>query len=152
MSKTKVAPRGIRNNNPGNIRWGDDWRGLLVRPVRTDKDFCQFVDLKWGIRALVIVLFNYRNKAGQPGVGGKGIDTIREIIYRWAPPSENDTEAYVASVAKSVGIKDDEPINLFDIVRCRALVKAIILHENGQQPYADSQLDVGIKLAYESRL
>ena len=152
MSKTKVAPRGIRNNNPGNIRWGDEWRGLLVKAARTDKDFCQFVDLKWGIRALVIVLFNYRNKAGIPGVGGKGIDTIREIITRWAPPNENNTEAYIAAVAKSVGVLDDEPMDLKDIFRCRFLVKAIILHENGQQPYADSQLDVGIKLAYESRL
>lgn len=149
MAKGKA--RGLRNNNPGNIRWGDNWQGLLVPSLRTDKDFCQFVDIKYGIRALVIILFNYKNKAGLPHVGGKGIDTIREIIMRWAPPNENDTEAYIASVAKTVGVLDDEPMDLFNIFRCRSLVKAIIMHENGSQPYADAQLDVGIRLAYDSR-
>lgn len=152
MANAKIPPRGIRNKNPGNIRWGDEWRGLLVKGSRTDKDFCQFVDVKWGIRALVVILFNYRNKSGIRGVGGTGIDTIREIIIRWAPPNENDTDAYIAGVAKAVGVPDTAPINLHDIDLCRALVKAIIKHENGVQPYADAQIDVGIKLAYESRL
>lgn len=149
MAKGKA--RGLRNNNPGNIRWGDNWQGLYVPSVRTDRDFCQFVDIKYGIRALLIILFNYKNKAGIRGVGGPGIDTIREIIMRWAPPVENDTDAYIASVAKAVGVSDTTPIDLYNINIARSLIKAIIKHENGSQPYADAQLDVGIRLAYDSR-
>lgn len=144
--------RGIRNKNPGNIRWGENWQGLLPVSIRTDKSFCQFVDVKYGIRALLIILFNYKNKVGLPGCGGKGIDTIREIICRWAPPTENNTDAYIASVAKQVGKGDCEPLNLWDIKIARSLIKAIITHENGSNPYPDSQIDVGIKLAYDSRL
>ncbi len=146
------ATRGIRNKNPGNIRWGESWQGLIPASIRTDKSFCQFVDVKYGIRALLIILFNYRSKAGIPGCGGKGIDTIREIILRWAPPNENDTEAYITSVAKQCKKGPTEPLDLWNIEIARNLIKAIITHENGNNPYPDSQIDVGIKLAYESRV
>lgn len=55
-------PRGIRNNNPGNLRWGDPWQGLVPEAQRTDKDFCQFVAPAWGIRALAITLISYQDK------------------------------------------------------------------------------------------
>lgn len=143
-----TQPRGIRNNNPGNIRWGDDWKGLVTQDKRTDKSFCQFIEAKWGIRALVKVLLNYRKRPGVPGVGASGIDTVKEIISRWAPPNENNTPAYIQSVATACGVKPDQALDLNDKVLMLKMVKAIISHENGQQPYTDELLLIGIGLAY----
>lgn len=77
-------PRGIRNNNPLNIRLGDNWQGL--RQEQTDKAFCQFVSMEYGLRAAFVILFNYLKKR---------IDTPEKIIKRWAPPTENKTESYI---------------------------------------------------------
>lgn len=80
-------PRGIRNNNPLNIRLGDNWQGL--RQEQTDKAFCQFVSMEYGLRAAFIILFNYLKKK---------VDTPDKIIKRWAPPTENKTESYIEFV------------------------------------------------------
>lgn len=122
-----TLPRGIRNNNPGNIRWGDDWQGLVSKPLRTDKSFCQFKSPEYGIRAMIIILRNYQRKYG--------LNTISKIVSRWAPPNENDTAAYIDSVAKSVGITPDKNIDVGDSRVMVPMLKAIIRHENGQQPY-----------------
>lgn len=144
---TTGSVRGIRNNNPGNIRWGDEWRGLVPVTKRTDSAFCQFTTPEFGIRALVVILKNYSKKLGTPGVGGKNIDTVREIISRWAPPIENDTEAYIRSVAKRVGVHSDDPIDLANQRIMRDLVKGIIAHENGSQPYSDEQIANAMAMA-----
>lgn len=65
---------------------------------------------------------------------GSRIDTIREVIERWAPPSENDTEAYVQAVAKAVGVSPDMEIDLHQYEIMRPTVEAIIRHENGKGP------------------
>ncbi|EGE1024607.1 structural protein [Shigella sonnei] len=142
-----MQPRGIRNNNPGNIRWGDNWKGLVPENKRTDRSFCQFVDVKYGIRAIARILLNYRNREGMKRVGNKGIDTVREIISRWAPPNENNTEAYIQSVSKACGVGAEQPISLTDDKLMLAIVKAIIRHENGVQPYSDEDLLAGIHMA-----
>lgn len=143
-----AQPRGIRNNNPGNIRWGDDWKGLVEQSKRTDKSFCQFYDIKYGIRALARILLNYRTRPGMPGVGNNGIDTVREVISRWAPPNENNTEAYIQSVAKACGVTPEATLDMDDRGLMLKMVKAIISHENGVQPYTDAVLMAGINLAY----
>ena len=142
-----VQPRGIRNNNPGNIRWRDDWQGLIAPNMRTDKDFCQFTEPAYGIRAICRILLNYGSKAGTPGVGQPNIDTVREIIGRWAPPSENDTETYIASVARSVDVLPNQHIDVTEPRIMRGLVVAIIRHENGQQPYSLTIINEGLRLA-----
>jgi hypothetical protein len=121
------SPRGIRNNNPGNIRWGDDWKGLVPVAQRTDKSFCQFVKPEYGIRAMVIVLRNYQRK--------HGLNTISGIINRWAPTNENDTQSYINSVAKATGVTPDQRIDTNDSRFMMKLLQAIIQHENGVQPY-----------------
>ncbi|MBQ0957028.1 structural protein [Serratia symbiotica] len=121
-------PRGIRNNNPGNIRWGDDWKGLLPDKQRTDKSFCQFSTPEYGIRAMIIILRNYQKK--------HGINTISGIIHRWAPTSENDTQAYIDSVSQEVGVAPDQRIDVSDSRILMKLLQAIIRHENGSQPYS----------------
>ncbi|BBL31222.1 structural protein [Pantoea ananatis] len=119
--------RGIRNNNPGNIRWGDEWKGLVPEGQRTDKSFCQFKAPEFGIRAMIIILRNYQSKYG--------LKTITGIIKRWAPPKENDTQAYIRSVAQATGTDADKTIDLTDSRKLFPLLQAIIKHENGTQPY-----------------
>lgn len=137
MQQTK--PRGIRNNNPGNIRWGDDWQGLFPEYQRTDKSFCQFKTPEYGIRAMIIILRNYQRKYG--------LNTVAKIISRWAPPNENDTQAYIGSVAKSVGVTPEQKIDVTDSRIMIPLLQAIIQHENGQQPYAFSVFVGALALA-----
>lgn len=84
--------RGIRNNNPLNIRRGHNWKGL--RPTQTDAAFCQFTSIEWGIRAAVLILASYARKH---------VRTIEEIITRWAPPSENNTRRYIQMVCDTTG-------------------------------------------------
>jgi hypothetical protein len=132
------APRGIRNNNPGNIRRsGDPWQGLAKD--QNDDAFFQFAEPKWGIRALARVLISYQDK--------HGLRTVRAIISRWAPPVENKTSSYIDHVAHRLGVGADDPLDIHDYRVLRGLVEAIIAHENGQQPYTDAQIDAGLVLA-----
>lgn len=130
--------RGIRNNNPGNIRrTADQWQGLL--PLQADSEFLQFKSPKWGIRAMARILRNYSSR---------GLNTIETIISRWAPSNENNTLAYIESVSKRVGVQPQVPLNLqSDIGMLEAVVKAIIKHENGINPYSDQTIREGITIA-----
>lgn len=130
-------PRGIRNNNPGNIRKSRDaWQGLA--DVQPDSAFFTFVSPVYGIRALAKILRNYRDKYG--------LTTVTGIISRWAPPNENNTQAYAQAVASAMGVSPSEPL-AFDAGQLRALVGAIIHHENGKQPYDMALIDDGISRA-----
>ena len=96
-------PRGIRNNNPLNIRLSNDkWQGQ--RPPSNspegEKVFCQFSEMKWGWRAAFRLLCHTY-------YGKYKLRTIRDIIYRWAPPNENGTSVYIRSVAERTGINAD---------------------------------------------
>lgn len=133
------SPRGIRNNNPGNIRWGDDWKGLVPKSQRTDKDFCQFTTPEYGIRAMIVILRNYQRK--------HGLNTITGIINRWAPTNENNTQAYIDSVAKSTDVAPDQHINTTDSRFMMKLLQAIIRHENGAQPYGFDVFVRAVELA-----
>lgn len=115
-------PLGIQNNNPGNlIDDGIKWQGLTP----TNDRFCHFSSARWGIRALYIDLhysYLYHKTC-----------TIAALITRYAPPSENDTGAYVDAVANAVALK---PTDYFEwnIDTAVKILKAIILHENGKPP------------------
>ncbi len=128
-------PRGIRNNNPGNIRHGENWRGLARE--QTDPAFCVFTSPVYGIRAMGRILLNYQRLYG--------LKTVREIVSRWAPPSENDTDAYVAHAAEALGVQPDDELCVSD--HLEALLRVIILHENGRNPYSDDALAQGADLA-----
>ena len=132
-----MAARGIRNNNPGNIRHGDKWEGLS--DIQSDSSFCVFQSPVYGIRAMAKILLNYQNKYH--------LDTIEDIIARWAPPNENDTQSYIKSVSAAVGVLPDDEISLNNKNVMMSLIKAIIKHENGEQPYSEEQILNGINLA-----
>jgi len=127
---TIIKPRGIRNNNPGNIEWGSPWQGLLPAAQRTDKRFAQYIKPEFGIRALAVVLITYHDK--RKARDGSKIDSVREIIERWAPPFENNTGAYAAQVAAVLKVSpDSETLDLHDYYTLRGIVEGIIRHENG---------------------
>ncbi len=90
-------PIGLRNNNPGNLRPGDNWQGMIGE----NGGFIQFKDISWGLRALAIDLNTKITN---------GFDTIALIIYRYAPPSENDTGAYINSVVSTTGISANQKL------------------------------------------
>ena len=87
--------RGLRNCNPLNIRRvaGTRWKGQAA--TQTDRQFVQYESMEWGLRAAFCLLRTYRNKY-------KAV-CIRDIITRWAPPSENDTDAYIKNVCLWTG-------------------------------------------------
>ena len=120
---TKVLPRGIRNNNPGNIERGKDrWLGMSA-DQSSDPRFLVFDKPEAGIRALMRLLINYQER--------HDVKTLRQAINRWAPPGENDSSAYVQHVARLTNLDPDEPIDFLDEYICTAVAKAIIRHENG---------------------
>lgn len=133
--------RGIRNNNPGNIRHGQPWQGL--REVQTDSGFAQFVSMEYGIRALCKTLFTYADKYGLRNVAG--------IVSRWAPPADkNDTPAYIKFVSGQMGVNPLQEFNVRDPELLFKLVRAIIRQENGYFPslaVSDDAVRGGIQLA-----
>lgn len=128
--------RGIRNNNPGNIRHGDKWQGMAVE--QPDKSFITFVSPEYGIRALAKILITYEIK---------GVNTVLRIISRWAPPNENDTPRYIDFVAGRLGVDMNDVIDVDSYAVMLPLVTAIIEFENGQQPYTLNTLKEGLRLA-----
>jgi len=138
------SPRGIRNNNPGNIEIGEKWQGIAkgdeVQSFQVKEDrFIVFSSPEFGVRAVAKILQTYRVK--------HGLSTVRGIINRWAPPFENDTEAYISSVAKTIGVSPDAKIDTSSPHVLNPLIGAIIRHENGEQPYSEETITAGINLA-----
>lgn len=135
-----MTTRGIRNFNPGNIDRHDNvkWQGMAA-DQSGDPRFVVFTDPKWGIRAIARLMLTYSSQYG--------LKTVRGLIGRWAPPSENNTGAYVAAVASAVGVGADDQIDVDSAAVMAPLVKAIILHENGSNPYSEAQISEGIRLA-----
>lgn len=116
-----MATRGIRNNNPGNIRVGKDrWEGM----TGDDGAFVTFDSPESGVRALGKNLLSY---------GRQGYDSIEKIINRWAPPNENDTQAYIDSVVAATGIPATQSLDLSDPNTLSSLAQAISFHETGSR-------------------
>lgn len=117
-------PRGIRNNNPGNIVISNNsWQGKIAVAQNTDGHFEQFTELYYGLRALAKLLVNKVND---------GQNTIRKILVSYAPSFENDTSGYINYVSTKSGINPDEPLNM-NSNTLAALMRAICEQENGKQ-------------------
>lgn len=127
--KISVA-RGIRNNNPGNIK--SDPRNAWQGKTGSDGVFDIFDTPENGIRAIVKILTSYR---------ARGITSIRDIIDEWAPPGDkNNTTAYINAVSSRMNASHSArvvPSNIVDFI------SAVIKHENGSQPYALSVIRAG---------
>lgn len=110
-----MLPRGIRNNNPLNIRVGNKWVGEVKSP--TDPSFEQFTCMPYGLRAAFIILRRY--------IEVYKLNTISKIVSRWAPDSENNTLAYIGRVSALMEYDADAPISFNDKPRMIALVKGM---------------------------
>lgn len=129
-------PRGMRNNNPGNIRIGSSpWQGKIPTGQNTDGSFEQFTSYVYGIRAMIKNLLNYN------------LNTIRGIVYKWAPPQDNNaTEKYVDFVAIKTGLSPTQPLNLQDKNTLRKIVMAMAEMENGRPAITADQFNYAYSL------
>lgn len=122
MANSRIIPRGIRNNNPLNIRIGNVWLGEVRDP--TDPDFEQFISMVYGVRAGFVLIRRYIRHYHRT--------TIPQVIAAWAPSSENNTTAYIDKVCKVSGIERDVQLKFEDEDQMVALIDAMILVECGQ--------------------
>ncbi len=120
--------RGIRNNNPGNLR-------AAPNAVGNDGSFPIFSSANDGLAAMSRQLQLY---------GGRGNNTPYGIIHTYAPNSENNTQAYINAVTKDTGFGTHDKLNLSDPAVLKRLMAAMIRHENGSQPYSEADIDSGI--------
>ena len=118
--KKSLQPRGMRNNNPGNIRTlppNKAWRGQVADD---GGGYGVYDTMALGVRAAAHQLLAYE---------ARGLTTLRQIISTWAPSSENNTAAYVAAVGRAMSLAADEHFSVN--ARLEALAAAIFTHENG---------------------
>lgn len=122
----KKAPRGIRNNNPLNIRKGSSWKG--ERPNQTDTAFEEFVSMEWGIRAAYKLMRNHITgfKGSRPKM-----NTLKKLISVWAPPTENATNRYVDFVSAQVGLLPSSIIDPNDGRMMAKIARAMAFVECG---------------------
>lgn len=114
--------RGLRNNNPGNIRKSPTkWQG--EKSPSTDKDFKQFTTMAYGYRAMIKLLQNYSKLYR--------CKTIRQMISRYAPASENNTAAYINAVCQSSNLSPDAIVPVDNPVVMCVVVGAMSRVENG---------------------
>lgn len=121
MVSKRQTPRGIRNNNPLNIRIGNTWLGERDNP--TDPDFEEFVTLEYGYRAAFCILRRYIRRYHK--------NTIASIISTWAPANENNTQRYIDFIVGKMGIAPDVPIDYADEEKMTQLVASMQLMECG---------------------
>lgn len=118
-------PRGISNNNPGNIRFreSNNWAGKVPKFINSDpgKEFEQFESIFFGYVAMLKLLRNYMKN---------GNNTIEKILNRWAPSHENSTQNYISEVSRMTGYRPGEKLSINKTV-LRKLAWAITLFENG---------------------
>lgn len=121
----KQLPRGLRQNNPGNLRsWGNT-------PVVDG--FANFGTAGEGLSAMAGNLLAYQRK--------HGLNNVRDIIARWAPKKDkNDTGAYIDAVSQRLGVGAGDELNLKDPAVLSKLMGAIVQHENGYNPYGTAEL------------
>lgn len=151
----EALPRGIRDNNPGNLEKSANlWKGL----DHFDGVYCIFHNSEYGLRAMYLDLWNKNTK--------DGLRTLPHIIYKYAPPSDNETEAYIVDVLKYLGLNPKDPQQRNGHVAFeggasgrefwKRVGKAIIAHENGPAPigwhtnsrdwYTDQEIDFALSI------
>jgi len=116
-----MKPRGLRNNNPLNIRRNS---GCFQGEIKgKDKAFKTFSSMPYGYRAAFITLATYLSK---------GQNTIEKIVAKWAPPSENNTASYIAKVEKWSGVPKEKALTAADGADYIMIVAAMSAVENGR--------------------
>lgn len=129
-------PRGVRNNNPGNIEYGSFTRSHGA--TASDGRFAKFDSPEQGIAAIIDLQRSYEDNYG--------LKTVAQRINRWAPAGGgdgNNPSAYAAAVARAMGISPTQPFSIRDPEMAQKFVAAMIQVENGRQPYTPQQIAAG---------
>lgn len=130
-------PRGIRNNNPLNIRIGNVWLGEVAEP--TDNDFEQFVSMVYGLRAAMVLMrryyFHYRRR------------TVAAIVSAWAPSADNNTLAYIDKVCAQTGFSPDEQLDYSKSVITRLVAAMVVVECGARYTVTDALLDEAFEMA-----
>jgi len=137
--------RAVRNNNPGNIRVGTNWQGLMPRSQMNpdqaaETAFCVFLSPQWGFRAMATIFHTYHNK--------DGVTTLRGMVSRWAPPNENNTGAYLNDVCNHALWMPDTPFPFHDPDHMAICLKAFSIHEVGSWAFTDADVRAGVATAH----
>ncbi|MFS1583644.1 MAG: lytic transglycosylase catalytic [Candidatus Arsenophonus phytopathogenicus] len=125
---TGDMPRGIRNNNPGNLNFVGQRGAVRESP---NGRFAKFNTAFEGLQALSSQLNRYAER---------GLNTVEKIISTWAPASENNTQAYIEKISGKLGVSPDTVLNLSNPAVMTSLMSGIVEHENGRQPYSQAML------------
>ena len=104
---------------------------------QTDREFIVFKSLEYGIRAAIKLIRRY--------VLHYSCDSVRKIIYRWAPPCENDTESYIAYVTTKVGIMESEHIKHNEMRKICKIISAMAQVESQMKIPTEDIQDVWMK-------
>lgn len=136
------TPRGIRNNNPGNLNY--------ARQKGAEKEggpngrFAVFSDMTSGVSALYKQIQLYFQR---------GTDTISEIVNKYAPASDNNNVmAYINSLVKATGKGAHESLASSDMSTIFNLLKGIINHENGKGYVSDDEIMRGIQVGAKASM
>ena len=136
--RTDLA-RGYRNNNPLNIRYsaGNPWEGKISYFRNTDekKQYEQFDSMEYGYRAAFVLM---RNKISQ------GYDTVEKLIGVWAPPTENNTNGYIARVCATALLDPSDRINRNDRDTLTKMAYAMSIVENDSNKYKAANHAAGL--------
>lgn len=157
VKEWKSMPRGMRNNNPLNIRRGKkpwvgeqpyirvvDNNGEMEQELKYyDRTFCQFACLTQGFRAAFILLKKYIVKYD--------LNTIEEVIRRWAPENENNTKHYIDMVATRSLIDRKEKLDFYNKLQMVNIVNAMVMVECGAkwEPLIDDNRLLAMSDGYE---
>lgn len=120
-----TVPEGVRNKNPGNIRFRleDKWQGLAPAQPQAG-GFCIFDDPVMGMRAIVRQLIAFQDK--------HDCRSVIDAITKYAPPSDNNpTRNYAANVARAIGVSMSVTVDWHKYAYARPALEAIITQENG---------------------
>lgn len=139
-----MSIRAVRNNNPGNIRVGQNWQGMMGRALMNaeqsaEKDFVVFLTPMWGFRAMAEIFHTYHDH--------HDVTTLRGAISRWAPPNENNTGAYLNDVCVRCGTGPDAPFD-FRGPKMPDLLRAVSTHEVGSWAFQNADLAKGLAAAH----
>lgn len=114
---------GMLLNNPFDLEITNiPWRGKITPGA--DKTFEQFDTMEHGLRAGFMDLLSAFNKHKRT--------TIKAIVTPYAPPEENNTDAYIAAVCKYTGYGEDDALNMNDLDCLLSVGEAILIQEQGE--------------------
>jgi hypothetical protein len=137
VSDKVLNTSGYKGCNPLNVRASSDkWRGSIGQ---SDNGYVIFSTPMDGIRAAATVIKNYGTKYG--------INTVRDIVSRYAPASENPTDDYIANVCKGTGYQPDEKLDTKNPEVLKKLLTAMMRQEIGDVPYSEETINEGVQRA-----